>query len=621
MRKQLFKIIFASLFVLCFFGCKKTINNDDINNETKGTGYIYTPDANSPYYQMPLGGGSLPPSYDLTSFMPPIRNQDPQYGCVGFCLATLKSFHERLEYGYNYNGDDKIMSPSFIYNQNKDAGSCQKGTNLKKALNFLKTDGVCTEAEFPFDKNNCTNLPNNTIKASAVKNKIREWVQFKIQNNPNVLTEMKNAISQMQPIIAGITIDKEFEKDPLFTWGTFIWKENNTSIIGGHCILLVGYDDAKNAFKLLNSWGKNWKDDGYCWVDYNWFLQKATEAHMTYDEFHTNSGNLEVLGSLDFGNVSLNTTSTKTIQLKNNGSSNINVSAASITSPFSTNWSSGTITANSTVNVTITLNPSLIGYVSRNLTISSNASNNLINVQATGTGVQQNTQTKIISLTGNLAFGNLTLGQTASRILTITNTGNTQLTIASLNMPQGFSSGGFNTIVQAGSSVNVTIYFSPQNAQSYSGNIIIISDATSGSNAIITTGTGVPNGGGTPTVVPAIGTFSNCATVGTNPNCTIFGEGIIKARAISINTSSKQITFEVVKCNGTSFNAGGTAVVSTGLCSGSTYASGTFQAGWTAFQITITDNNMIGTKVYYPYIIQGTQNNIYYNTPNIIITY
>lgn len=319
--------------------------------------------------------------------------------------------------------------------------------------------------------------------------------------------------------------------------------------------------------------------------------------------------------------MNLGTTSTKTIQLKNNGSANINVSSVSITSPFSTNWSSGTISPNSTVNVTITFNPSLIGYVSRNLTINSDASNSSVTVQTTGIGVQQTTQTRVISLSGNLAFGNVTVGQTASRILTISNSGNSTLTINSLIMPQGFSSGSYNSLVQAGGSINVTIFFSPQYAQSYGGNIIVNSDATSGSNTIYTNGTGISTGGGIPTVIPALGTYGNCSPIGTNPNCTSFGEGIINARVVSINTSTKQIVFEVVKCNGTVFNAGGTAVVSTGLCSGSVYASGTFQAGWSGFQITITDNNMVGTKVYYPYIIQGSQNNIYYNTPYIIVSY
>jgi hypothetical protein len=58
------------------------------------------------------------------------------------------------------------------------------------------------------------------------------------------------------------------------------------------------------------------------------------------------------------------------------------------------------------------------------VTINSNAANSPTAIQASGTGVQQSSQTKIISLSGNMSFGNVTVGQTLTRTLTITNTGN-----------------------------------------------------------------------------------------------------------------------------------------------------------------------------------------------------
>jgi cathepsin K len=35
-----------------------------------------------------------------------------------------------------------------------------------------------------------------------------------------------------------------------------------------HDIILVGWDDAKGAWKLRNSWGSGWVDSGYCWIKY-----------------------------------------------------------------------------------------------------------------------------------------------------------------------------------------------------------------------------------------------------------------------------------------------------------------------------------------------------------------
>ncbi|MEZ4955452.1 MAG: C1 family peptidase [Saprospiraceae bacterium] len=38
---------------------------------------------------------------------------------------------------------------------------------------------------------------------------------------------------------------------------------------GGHAMTIVGYDDGKNAFRIVNSWGTNWGDNGFAWVDYS----------------------------------------------------------------------------------------------------------------------------------------------------------------------------------------------------------------------------------------------------------------------------------------------------------------------------------------------------------------
>ncbi len=46
----------------------------------------------------------------------------------------------------------------------------------------------------------------------------------------------------------------------------------------GHAVCLVGYDDNKNAFKFINSWGTSWGIDGYGWISYD--FMENTEVNM-----------------------------------------------------------------------------------------------------------------------------------------------------------------------------------------------------------------------------------------------------------------------------------------------------------------------------------------------------
>lgn len=47
-----------------------------------------------------------------------------------------------------------------------------------------------------------------------------------------------------------------------------MWDLNNSNNIDQHAVVLTGYDDEKQAFRLLNSWGSNWGNNGYIWATY-----------------------------------------------------------------------------------------------------------------------------------------------------------------------------------------------------------------------------------------------------------------------------------------------------------------------------------------------------------------
>jgi hypothetical protein len=297
------------------------------------------------------------------------------------------------------------------------------GSYLPSNFDILKTQGVCKLKDMPYSETDCTSPPTTNQIALASNNKIDHY--FKI--NPINTSTIKQFINVGLPVIVAFEVDSHFYNDyrdpnnANKVWTTF-GADSNSS----HATLLYGWDDSKHAFKMLNQWGSLWGNNGSIWVDYNLVENNNVfrEAYILQNGASITTNNLQVNDDLNFGNVTINTSSTKVIQLVNNGATNIDVSGISITSPFSTDWNNGTIQAGSTKSVIITFNPTTIGNFSNTVTINSNAANSPTAIQASGTGVQQSSQTKIISLSGNMSFGNVTVGQTLTRTLTITNTGN-----------------------------------------------------------------------------------------------------------------------------------------------------------------------------------------------------
>ena len=41
-------------------------------------------------------------------------------------------------------------------------------------------------------------------------------------------------------------------------------------------MVVVGYDDAKQAFRIQNSWGRTWGDGGYGWFSYEFWKRNVT---------------------------------------------------------------------------------------------------------------------------------------------------------------------------------------------------------------------------------------------------------------------------------------------------------------------------------------------------------
>jgi hypothetical protein len=98
--------------------------------------------------------------------------------------------------------------------------------------------------------------------------------------------------------------------------------------------------------------------------------------------------------------------------------------------------------------------------------------------------------TRIVSLAGNLAFGNVISGFSATSTLTISNSGNWPLTVSSIMYPSGFSGNWSSGTIAAGSSQSVTVTFSPTAMQSYGGTITVNSDSTSGTGTFSASGQG-----------------------------------------------------------------------------------------------------------------------------------
>jgi hypothetical protein len=216
----------------------------------------------------------LPPTTIPTSFQlstPPIGSQGNEGICAPFAIAygarSIEQYYTSKASAYS--NSTNIFSPEYAYNLTK-FSDCGSGTSMTAVLDLLVQQGVCTWQAMPYnDLNGCSLMPDNTQIQNASQYKIASYV--KIVNTDRVA--IKTMVSLKHPVIATILVDDSFVN----ATAGFIWKVYSGSGMMPHTLVICGYDDGKNAYKVMNSWGTEWGDAGYSWIDYDFFPQKAVQ--------------------------------------------------------------------------------------------------------------------------------------------------------------------------------------------------------------------------------------------------------------------------------------------------------------------------------------------------------
>lgn len=197
---------------------------------------------------------------------------------------------------------------------------------------------------------------------------------------------------------------------------------------------------------------------------------------------------VQLSGNMAFGSVLDGTTLTKALTITNSGNATLAVTDVTLPSGYDSDWTAGDILAGASQIANITFSPVAATTYNGDVTVVSDATGGTDTKAITGTGVAPTT--KVIALSGDMAFGNVTINTTVTRTLTITNTGTALLTVTSITYPTGFT-GAFSGTIAPGASHDVSVVFAPTLVQSYSGTITVASDKTSGTNTVSASGAGV----------------------------------------------------------------------------------------------------------------------------------
>lgn len=222
--------------------------------ESLGMGYIPDPvDYHDFHWSQVFGAApvALAQSHIIDkAVMGPVLDQGQTSMCVCFSMASVKMEQEQKE-----TGEIGAFDPPELYARCKESDGLPgvDGTLIRSACKVVAERGML--GKLPSDAESCLFKISSYIRLTE-------------------LTHIKEALTLDGPVAFGISIDAGVE-----TCKTDHLPEPTGAPGGGHCMVIVGYDDAvffpgwrgKGGFLIKNSWGLSWGDGGYAWMPYSWF--------------------------------------------------------------------------------------------------------------------------------------------------------------------------------------------------------------------------------------------------------------------------------------------------------------------------------------------------------------
>jgi Abnormal spindle-like microcephaly-assoc'd, ASPM-SPD-2-Hydin len=210
--------------------------------------------------------------------------------------------------------------------------------------------------------------------------------------------------------------------------------------------------------------------------------------------------------SLSFSSQPTGTTSAgQPVTLTNSGTAPLTISSVGMTGSNATDFGQtntcplgpSTLAVNGTCTITVTFSPTATGTRTASVSIADNAGGSPQSIALSGTGT---TPAPVVSLNPtSLAFGTQQTGTTsAAQTITVTNSGNADLTISSIGLSGG-NTGDFGqtntcplspSTLAANSSCTISVTFSPAATGSRSASVSIADNAAGSPQTVAVSGTG-----------------------------------------------------------------------------------------------------------------------------------
>ncbi len=132
------------------------------------------------------------------------------------------------------------------------------GAEIRDGFKVLAHAGAPPEALWPYDIARFARRPPARAYSAA---KLDLALTYEAVGQSR--TAIRAALAQDHPVVIGFTVYSSFESAEVARTGVVPLPTPGEAVLGGHAVLVVGYDSAADYWIVRNSWGAGWGQAGY----------------------------------------------------------------------------------------------------------------------------------------------------------------------------------------------------------------------------------------------------------------------------------------------------------------------------------------------------------------------
>jgi C1A family cysteine protease len=211
-------------------------------------------------YVYAVRGVSNPAIVDLRPYCTPIENQLSLGSCTGQAVAGA------IELLDNRDGKFVDVSRLFIYYWERwlmGTINYDSGAYIRDGIKATNRWGACLESLWPYIVSKFRAQPSQPAILDGANRKVTRYERILD------IDGCFDALSRGFPVIVGFLVYSSFESRQTITRGIMTYPDvRRERLLGGHAVLLVGYDKTRQVFIARNSWGAGWGDRGYFYMPF-----------------------------------------------------------------------------------------------------------------------------------------------------------------------------------------------------------------------------------------------------------------------------------------------------------------------------------------------------------------